>query len=75
MFLKEKREGEPCSTIDPEKLDELRKQATKTEKLASCVVSELHSGDPEPPTLDALAEISYGARLIRKGTAKLREDC
>jgi hypothetical protein len=75
--MKEKRE-EPCSEIDPRKLEELREQATRTEKLAGCLIGDsLHGGsaDPEPPTMDALVDIAYGARLIRKGTGKLRDDC
>jgi hypothetical protein len=74
MFMKEKRE-EPCSKIDAEKLEELRKQAKCTETLAGCLLGEVHGGsaDPEPPTLDALSDIAYGAKLIRTGTDKLRE--
>lgn len=77
MLLKEKQE-ERCTEIDPRKLEELRKQATRTEELAGCVIGEsLHGGsaDPEPPTLDAIVDIAYGARLIRKGTAKLKKEC
>jgi len=79
MFLKEKQE-EPCTEVDPRKLEELRKQAQRTEELAGCVIADsLHGGgsaDPEPPTiLDAVVDIAYGARLIRKGTGKLKKEC
>jgi hypothetical protein len=78
MFLKEKQE-EPCTEVDPRKLEELRKQALRTEELANCVISELHGGgsaDPEPPTIqDAAADIAYGARLIRKGAGTLKKEC